>query len=155
MLQYGDYWEIANDVLAKLNLPEAITSEEESKALMDEYLRDDSVIANMVEEAMQNYDTSDNHPADIKDIKQNALEAVCEEIEILIEDYERGQAAITTNAYAQIVELLQNANIEGVVDVDVEYEPADPSVGIYGEERNISFKLSNGEYIYFNVEFGD
>ena len=157
MLDYGAYADIAYSVYNSLDIPEdqylQFKNDDDVRNFRDSYSRE--AIANLVEAEFANYDTSENHPADIKDMKANAIDEVMYMIgenEEAYYDYKRG---VIENTYADIVELLSNSNIPEIDSVDAEYEPADPSVGIYGEERSISIKLTTGQYIYFNVEFDD
>ena len=152
MLQYGDYHDIAYDVLEKLNLPDYKDLTPERINELNELLKNDTLIDQMVEEAMVNYDTSDNIPSDVEDIKSNASDEVFFTINDLIDSYSRAQEQKVFNAYEAIVEAIKNANIPDVVDVEAIYEPDDPDVGIFNEERAINIVLSTGDYIVFNVE---
>ena len=157
MLDYGAYVDIAYSVYNSLGIPEdqylQFKNDEDVRNFIDSYSKD--TITNLVEAEFANYDTSENHPADIKDMKANAVDEVMGliyENEEQYYDYKRG---IIENTYADIIELLSNSSIPGIAEVNSEYEPADPSVGIYSEERSISIELTTGQYIYFNVEFDD
>ena len=157
MLDYGTYVDIAYSVYNSLGIPEdqylQFKSDKEAREFSNSYSEEE--IANLVNAEMANYDTSDNYHPDIEDMKKNAVEEVMRMIyenEEQYYDYKRG---VIEHTYAGIVELLSNSNIPEIDSVDTEYEPADPSVGIYGEERAISIKLTTGQYIYFDVEFDD
>ena len=157
MLDYGTYVDVAYSVYNSLGIPEdqylQFKSDEDARNFARAYSKED--ITKLVEAEFANYDTSDNHPADIKDMKKNAVDEVMGliyENEEQYYDYKRG---IIESTYADIVELLSNSNIPEIAEVNSEYEPADPSVGIYGEERYVSIKLTTGQHIYFNVEFDD
>jgi hypothetical protein len=63
--------------------------------------------------------------------------------------------SITYEAYNNITDLLKYTPIDNVTRVDVDYDAADPSVGIYGDERSITFTLSNGATITFIVEIDE
>ena len=157
MLDYGTYEDIAYSVYNSLNIPEdqylQFKNDEDVRNFRDSYSREE--ITNLVEAELANYDTSENHPADIKDIRASAIEEVMYMIGENEEKYYYHKRDIMDNTYADIVTLLSNSNIPGIAEVSSDYEPADPSVGIYGEERSISIKLTTGDYIYFNVEFDD
>lgn len=153
MLQYGDYHDIAYDVLEKLNLPDYKDLTPERINELNELLKNDALIDQLIEEAMVNYDTSDNIPSDVEDIKNNTADEVFFTINDLIDSYSRAQEQKVFNAYEAIVEAIKNANIPDVVEVEAIYEPDDPSVGIFNEERAINIVLSTGDYIIFDVEF--
>lgn len=157
MLDYSRYVDIAEAVYESLGIPEdqylQFKNDDEAREFTKSYSEDE--IANLVNAELSNYDTSENHPDDIEDIKENAIEEVMRMIDENAEKYYEYKRGIMTNAYAKIVELLQDSFIEGVEEVDSEYDPADPDVGIYSEERRIQIRLTTGEYITFNVEFED
>lgn len=153
MLQYGDYHDIAYDVLEKLNLPDYKDLTPERITELNELLKNDALIDQLIEEAMVNYDTSDNIPSDVEDIKNNTADEVFFTINDLIDSYSRAQEQKVFNAYEAIVEAIKNANIPDVVEVEAVYEPDDPSVGIFNEERAINIVLSTGDCIIFDVEF--
>lgn len=157
MLDYGTYADIAYSVYNSFNIPEdqylQFKNDNEAREFTKSYSEDE--IANLVNAELSNYDTSENNPDDIEDIKENATEEVMRMIDENVEKYYEYKRSIMTNAYAKIVELLQDSFIEGVEEVDSEYDPADPDVGIYNEERRIQIRLTTGEYITFNVEFED
>ena len=98
---------------------------------------------------------SDMHPSDIADLRMAAIDEICERLEALQDNYYAKQDGIRDDAYASIISALKNSNLNNVTDVDVEYEPSDPEVGIYNEERRIVFTLSNDMSITFDVTFED
>jgi hypothetical protein len=156
MLSYGTSSEIAAKVFADLNIDDNIYlswgSDNEVNAFENEYLNED-FIRPLVEAELQNYDTSENTSAEIKNTVDDAVEQVAYSISMLVEHYWDYQNQIILGAYNEIVEVIRNAPIANVNDIDVIYEPADPSVGIYEEERAIVAQLSNGATITFKVEF--
>jgi hypothetical protein len=156
MLQYGDAHNIALDVINKLNLPDEL--DPATADMIDkQYLRDESAIAAMVDAELANYDTSDNLPNDVEDVRENAIDDVFFMLDQLVWDYnaetELNNTNIINNAYTDIVDLIRTSGIENVVDVDTDFEPSDSSVGIYRDERTVTITLSNGAVIRFNVEF--
>ena len=153
MLQYNDYHDVAQDVISKLNLPSYKDLTPEIVSELNNYLKNDALIDQMVDEALANYDTSDNAPSDITDIKNNASDEVFFEINDLVDAYARSQEQIVFNAYEAIIKAIKDANIPDVVDVDVVYEPSDPDVGIFNEEREINIQVSTGDWITFKVDF--
>lgn len=160
MLSYGTASEIASKVFADLDIPDDIYLTWDKAGVEEfqkKYLRDpkDSLIRSMVEKELANYDISENHPDDIEDIREGAIDEVFYMLDDYVERYYRYQNQITLNAYNEIVDVLRNTAFSNVVSVNVDYEPADPSVGIFNEERLIEFELSNGAYITFNVEIDE
>lgn len=155
MIHYSRYQDIAETVYNSLQIPEdkylQFKNDKEANDFVKSYSED--YIADLVNAELSNYDTSENHPAEVEDIRENAIDEVMQKIDQVAEDYYYYKHNIATTAYSQIVELLQNSIIDGVEDIDIEYDPADPDVGIYSEERRIQIKLTTGEYITFNVEF--
>ena len=156
MIDYNDSSTIAWAVYNNLNMPDDLGyNAEVADAIEKQYLRDDSLIKSLVLQELENYDTTGNRPEDIDDLVERAVDEVFFMISDATDAHYRYEQSVAENAYNQIVSILQNANIENVVDVDAEYDPADYSVGIYDEERYIQFRLSTGQYIVFNVEFLD
>lgn len=155
MLDYSRYQDIAEVVYNSLQIPEDKYLQFKDDKEADDFIKlySEDYIAELVNAELSNYDTSENHPDDIEDMKENAIEEVMRMIDENAEKYYEYKRGIMTNAYAKIVELLQDSFIEGVEEVDSEYDPADPDVGIYNEERRIQVKLVTGDYITFNVEF--
>lgn len=156
MLNYDFSWVIAENVFESLGIPEDMylqldenSVKEFSKQYSEEYIR------SLVDAEMAKYDTSDNVPSDIENLKEDAVNAVEQALGDIENQYYMHQEAIVENAYAEIINVLQNTAFQNIVDVDVEFEPADPDVGIFNEERYINFKTSNGRYITFTVEFED
>lgn len=160
MLNYNSYYKIADAVLAKIGLPDTSEMTDElAKEFNDKYLKDDSVITDLVKEEMANYDTSDNVPSDVEDIINNASDEVFYKIDDTITEFEQMSSdevySKLVTAYEGIVNAIKNADIPGVADVDTEFQPADPDVGIFDEERGISITLDNGSNISLIVEFYD
>ena len=156
MLNYGDYHRIASDVFESLNIPEDIYKTfdaDSANAFYNQYIKDDEYISALVDIELQKYDTYDNVPADLEDLRENAIEEITDRLDTIMQNYYHIQSEILENTYSQIVETLLNTHFENVTDADVEYEPADFDVGIFDEERRIVFTLSNGTTITFNVEF--
>ena len=156
MLEYDAYKTIAESVIAQLNLPSASDLTKETAEELDKkYLRNDTVIDELIDAELAKYDTSENNPSDVADIKSNASDEVFFTIDDIINNFYEMQSAITDNVYAEIVKLLKEANIANVESVEAEYEPADFDVGIYDEERYIDIKLTNGAIISFTVDFDE
>ena len=157
MMQFNDFLNVANDIYRSLNIPDTSNMSRRSiKNLERNLLREDSqTIKDLVDEELANYDFSENTQGEITEFRK----AVIEELQYMIgeatENYYRHNQLLTEHAYSAIVDVLKNADIPNVVDVDNDYEPSDPSVGIYDDERTISITLSNGVIITFNVEFDD
>ena len=155
MLQYNAYQDIASAVFDSLNIPEDVyltfTNDDEARAFVKQYSQ--QTIESLVDAEMANYDTSENSPIDVEDIRDNAIDEVQQMISDIEERYYSYKHDVMTNAYSEIVSLLKNTYIEGVTEVESEYEPADYSVGIYGEERSIQVRLTTGDYISFTVDF--
>lgn len=160
MLNYNSYYKIADEVLAKIGLPDTSEMTDElAQEFNDKYLKDDSVITNLVKEELANYDTSDNVPSDVEDIINNASDEVFYKIDDTITAFEFHKEdeiyGKLVDAYEGIVKAIKNADIPGVASVDTEFQPADPDVGIFDEERGISITLDNGSNISLIVEFYD
>ena len=154
MLTYGYIDIIARDVYDSLDIPEDIYltfNKDSIKSFQEQYLDDTSYLYPLVDAEIAKYDTAQNSPADIQDIKESAVEIVKQMINENIEDYYNQQRKIVLDTYREIVEVLEKTAFSNVIDVDVEYEPADPDVGIYREDRSITFTLSNGAIISMEV----
>lgn len=157
MLSYGTASDIATKVFADLNISGDIYLTWDKKgvqAFEKEYIQDE-FIRPLVEAELTNYDTSENSPVDIEDIVEDAIDEVFYMLQDIVDKYYQYQNQITLNAYRDIVQTLQNAALSGVKDIDIEYEPADPDVGIFNEERRIVFTLENGSYITFEVSIDE
>lgn len=157
MLSYGTASDIAAKVFADLNISDDIYLTWDKKgvqAFEKEYIQDE-FIRPLVEAELANYDTSENSPVDIEDIVEDAIDEVFYMLQDIVDKYYQYQNQITLNAYRDIVQTLQNAALSGVKDIDIEYEPADPDVGIFNEERRIVFTLENGSYITFEVSIDE
>lgn len=158
MLQPDVYYEIANNIFTNtLGLSDdyykTFTNSAEVKEFTKKYLDNMDYLRGLVIDELQNYDTSENHPADIEDITENAISELFYKIDDMTEMYYRTQRQITLNVYSEIIAAMDN--IVGVASVDSEYEPSDPDVGIYEESRTITVTLDNGAEIYFNVEIAE
>lgn len=156
MIQFDEFLNVANDIYRSLNIPDTSTMSRRSiKNLERNLLRNPQTIKDLVDEELTNYDFSENTEGEITEFRK----AVIEELQYMIgeatENYYRHNQRIIEDTYSAIVDVLKNADIPNVVDVDNDYEPSDPSVGIYDDERTISITLSNGVIITFNVEFDD
>lgn len=156
MIQFDEFLNVANDIYRSLNIPDTSTMSRRSiKNIERNLLRDPQTIKDLVDEELINYDFSENTEGEITEFRK----AVIEELQYMIgeatENYYRHNQRIIEDTYSAIVDVLKNADIPNVVDVDNDYEPSDPSVGIYDDERTISITLSNGVIITFNVEFDD
>lgn len=157
MLSYSAYHDIAYDVLDIINIPEVLDAETAAR-LDSEYLaHDDGKIEQLVDEVISRYDTSDNLPEDIEDIKKNAADEVFFAIDNAVSEYYDSIAnahnSIINNTYAAIVDLIRDSGISDIVSVDTDFEPADSSVGLYRDERTITITLSTGATITMSVEF--
>lgn len=153
MLSYGDSHNIALAVFSNLGIPEdayKTWSKEEIDLLNKKYLNNEDYIRGLILDELSNYDTSENVQSDINEIVEDAISDVFFMIDDIVENWYRYQNSITLNVYNEIIQAMNN--IVGVEDVDVAYDPADPDVGIYNEERSIEVKLTNGASIYFTVE---
>ena len=158
MIYSSDCYAIVEKILKDLNISwDAYTTwtYEDMKAFADQYLRDDDYIKALVDIELANYDTSDMHYTDIEDVHSIISDEVWDRLDSLRENYYALQEKIQDDAYTSIIQTLRNADLTNVVDVDVEVEPSDPSVGIFDEERTIVFTLSNGYTISFEVSFDD
>lgn len=158
MLQPDAYYEIAENIFTNvLGLSDDMYKEFKSKAEVDalnkRYLDNDDYLRGLVIDELNNYDTSENHPADIEDITENAISELFYRIDAITENYYRMQHQITLNVYSEIIAAMDN--IVGVASVDSEYEPSDPDLGIYEESRTVTVTLDNGAEIYFNVEIAE
>lgn len=158
MLQPDAYYEIAENIFTNvLGLSDDMYKEFKSKvevdALNKRYLDNDDYLRGLVIDELNNYDTSENHPADIEDITENAISELFYRIDAITENYYRMQHQITLNVYSEIIAAMDN--IVGVASVDSEYEPSDPDLGIYEESRTVTVTLDNGAEIYFNVEIAE
>ncbi len=158
MIQYNDAHNIALDVFAKLGVPEEL-DEATAEMLNKKYLQDDSIIDSLVDAELANYDTSDNVPEDIEDVRANASDEVFFMLDDAISSYyaevDAYNRSLINNAYAGIVETIRDSGIEGIKEVYTEYEPADSSVGIYHDVRTIKVWLTNGAVITMDVEFDE
>lgn len=158
MIDFNEYQVIADKIFADLGISEdayKTWSDKDEKTYFNQYLKDTDYIMALVDIELSNYDTSDMHPSDIADLRMAAIDEVCERLEALQDNYYAKQDEIRDDAYASIISALKNSNLDNVTDVDVEYEPSDPEVGIYNEERRIVFTLSNDMSITFEVTFED
>lgn len=156
MIQFDEFLNVANDIYRSLNIPDTSTMSRRSiKNIERNLLRNPQTIKDLVDEELTNYDFSENTEGEITEFRK----AVIEELQYMIgeatENYYRHNQLLTEHAYSAIVDVLKNTDIPNVVDVDNDYEPSDPSVGIYDDDRTISITLSNGVIITFNVEFDD
>ena len=154
MLTYGYIDFIAKDVYDSLDIPEDIYltfNKESLKSFIDQYLSDKSYIVSLVDQEIAKYDTTENSPEEIEDIKESAVDAVEQMINQNVEKYYQQQSSIVADTYSDIVKVLKDTAFSNVLDVDTEYQPADPDVGIYSEERSIIFTLTNGAVISMNV----
>lgn len=157
MLKYWAASDIASKIFEDLNIDEDIYltwTKSDVQAFEKQYIQDD-FIRPLVETELATRDTSENTPEEIEDITEGAVDEVFYMLQDIVERYYSNQHQITLNAYREIVQVLQNTAFSEVTDVDVEYEPADPDVGIFSEERRIVFTLSNGSYITFEVSIDE
>ena len=159
MLRFYIYKIIADNVYDKLGIPEDayLTFDKNSvEEYKKKYLNGDyNYIHDLVDNELAQYDTSDNHPDDIEDIRETAIDEVIQMIENNVVKYEQYQHEVTINTYLDIINLIKNSDIESIKSIETEYQPSDPEVGIYGEERAVVIELTNGSYISFNVEIED
>lgn len=156
MLTYGDAHDIALSVFSNLGIPEDVYktwSKEEIDSLSKKYLNNEDYIRGLVLDELSNYDTSENVQSDINEIIEDAISDVFFMVDDIVENWYRHQNDITLNIYREIIQAI--GNIVGVDDVESSYDPADPEVGIYNEERSIEVKLTNGASIYFTVEMNE
>lgn len=159
MLRFDAYKLIADDVYDQLEIPEDIyltfdkksANEFRQKYLLDDY----TYIYDMVDEVMQAYDTSDMMESDVEDIRETAVEEVLQMLEDNLNKYEEYNHQVVVNTYREIISLIRDSDIDTIVDVDTEYQPSDPDVGIWDEERSVMIKLTNGAVISFDVEFDE
>lgn len=158
MLQPDVYYEIADNIFTNTlglsdDMYKNFKSSDEVKAINKQYLNNDDYLRGLVIDELNNYDTSENNPAEIEDITENAISELFYRIDAITENYYRMQHQITLNVYSEIIAAMDN--IVGVASVDSEYEPSDSDVGIYEESRTITVTLDNGAEIYFNVEIAE
>lgn len=158
MLQFDVYYEIADNIFTNtLGLSDdhykTFTTNADVKEFTKKYLNDENYIRGLVIDELANYDTSENNPAEIEDITENAISELFYRIDDITEKYYRIQHQATLNVYREIVSAIDN--IVGVESVDSDYELADPDVGIYNESRSIEVRLTNGSTIYMEVEISE
>lgn len=156
MIDFSEYYEVATNIYNTLDIPESsYMSRRGVKNLEKSFLRDPKVISELVDQELANYDFSENTEGEYAEFRK----AVIDELQYMIgettEKYYAHNQQITEHVYSDIIHVLETAPIDNVIGVDAEYEPADPSVGIYSEERVISISLSNGVIINLNVEIDD
>jgi len=152
MLQYSDARNIAQDAFDKLGIPDDAykTYSVEQLKELDKIANDDDYLRGLILDEIANYDTSENVQSDIEDLIDNAVNDLFFMIDEISQNryyYQKEQTLAVYNAIAESID-----NIVGVEDVEVNYDPADPDVGIYDEERSIEVHLTNGATIYLNVE---
>ena len=158
MLTYGYIDYIAKDIYDSLDIPEDIYltfNKESLKSFRDQYLKDTSYLYPLVDAEIEKYDTSENNPSDIEDIRESAKEEIERLIEANIDKYYQEQHNIVLSTYREIVQLIKNSAISNVIDIDEDYYPEDPEVGFYHEERTIDIKLSNGAVISMYVKIDE
>lgn len=156
MLDFSIYRIIADDVYESLNIPEDIYltfDDDSATAFYNQYVRDDDYIEALVDIELQKYDVSDNIPDDIEDIRDNAVDEVSSRLEQIYDSYLQRQEQLKNIAYNQIVRVLKDTAFDGIEGVDVEFEKADPEVGMWYDQRDIIFTLTNGQTITFHVDF--
>lgn len=78
MLQFDVYYEIADNIFTNtLGLSDdyykTFTSSADVKEFTKKYLNDENYIRGLVIDELANYDTSENDPAEIEDITENAI----------------------------------------------------------------------------------
>ena len=155
MIDFNEYPVIADKIFADLGISEdayKTWSDEDEKTYFNQYLKDTDYIMALVDIELSNYDTSDMIPAEIEDLRYAIRDAVWDKLTDIYDNYTEMQEAILYNAYDSIRSVLYESHFENVVNVEEEYDPADPSVGIFNDERRIEFTLSNGAVITFVVE---
>lgn len=158
MITANDCDAIVDKILQELDIPSDIYrtwTYKDMQAFSAQYLKDDEYIVAMVDIELATSDTSNMDSSDIEDARNYIIEEVWTRLDSIRENYYSYQNKLQTDAYSDIVNTLTNANLANVVDVSTEYDPADPDVGIYNEERRIVFTLSNGFTITFDVTFDD
>lgn len=158
MLQPDVAYEIADNIFTNtLGLSDEMykefNSNDDVKALNKQYLNDDDYLRGLVIDELENYDISENHPAEIEDITENSISELFYRIDAITENYYRMQHQFTLNVYNEIISAIDT--IVGVESVDSEYDPGDPDVGDYNETRTITVKLTNGSEIYFDVNISE
>ena len=155
MIDFNEYQVIADKIFADLGISEdayKTWSDKDEKTYFNQYLKDTDYIMALVDIELSNYDTSDMVPAEIEDLRYAIRDAVWDKLSDIHNNYDEMQEAILYNAYDSIRSVLYESHFENVVNVEEEYDPADPSVGIFNDERRIEFTLSNGAVITFVVE---
>ena len=155
MLQPDVYYEIADNIFTNIlglsdDYYKTFTTSDDVKEFTKKYLNDENYLRGLVIDELANYDTSENDPAEIDDITENAISELFYRIDDITEKYYRTQHQVTLNVYNEIISAIDN--IVGVESVDSDYEPADPDVGIYSESRRIEVTLTNGSTISMEVE---
>ena len=158
MINFSEYRNIADRVFNSLGISDDIYlswDKDSMREFAKQYIYDTDYVDALVDIELANYDTSDMHPSDIADLRIAAIDEICERLEALQDNYYTKQDEIRDDAYASIITTLKDSNLDNITDIDVEYEPSDPEVGIYNEERRIVFTLSNGMMITFEVTFED
>ena len=156
MLDYGFAQDIAEEVYRNLNIPEDMYLQLDADSVRNftkQYSHE--YIGSLVDEELANYDTSDNVPSDIEDLRENAIEEVEFKLEEIVDAFYKNYNNTTLAAYSEIRSVLENAAFQNITDVDFDYDPADPDVGIYSDTRIITFTLTNGATISCEVTFDD
>lgn len=156
MLDYYDYSSVASDILADLGISDDMYKDFDNSSVQ-EFVKSHSLdkITDIVNDEVAKLDTSDMIPSDIEDFKANVVDEIYSTIDTIVQHYYDMKNSITYDVYNSITDLLKYTPIDNVTRVDVDYDAADPSVGIYGDERYITFTLSNGATITFNVEIDE
>lgn len=158
MISFSEYRNIADKILSSLGISDDIYLSWDRNSMREfakQYIYNTDYVDALVDIELANYDTSDMHPSAIADLRIAAIDEICERLGALQDNYYAKQDEIRDDAYASIISTLKNSNLDNVTDIDVEYEPSDPEVGIYNEERRIVFTLSNDMSITFEVTFED
>lgn len=156
MIEYNDVYDIARKVYESLNIPEDISTTFDKHSVWEfskQYSWD--YIGTLVDAELQNLDLGGNSESEIHEIREDAVSMVMEQIDAHAENYYQRQEDIAKNAYVEIVDALRYGDYTDVVDVDTEYEPADPDVGVFHDERRIIITLSNGCVITLDVDIDD
>ena len=158
MLQPDAYYNISENIFYNVlgltdDYYKTFKNSADVRAFNKKYLDEEDYLRGLVIDELANYDTSENHPAEIEDITENSISELFYRIDAITENYYRMQHQFTLNVYNEIISAIDT--IVGVESVDSEYDPGDPDVGDYNETRTITVKLTNGSEIYFDVNISE
>ena len=155
MSDYNEIFDTAVETIwNRLNIPDDIYLSWDSNTYRDflnQYHNLELIYA-LVDTELANADTSELSPYELEDLREMISDEILDHFDELDRNYTALHDKLIEDAYFSLVQLLNNSDIENVVNVDVDYEPADYSVGQY-ESRTITLTLSDGQMITMEVSF--